>query len=78
MRNKTQLGFKILKGLYQTMSIRPSLRGPGYECEPAFPQKSEELTAASVIDFRNSEYEFDDREDLRWFEYLHQWSRGCK
>ena len=54
-----------MKGLYQTMSIRPSLRGPGYECEPAFPQKSEELTAASVIDFRNSEYEFDDREDLR-------------
>ena len=52
-------------GFYQSMSIRPSLKGPGYECEPAFPQKSQQLTAANVIEFRDSEYEIDDREDLR-------------
>ena len=47
------------------MSTTPSLKGPGYECEPAFPQKSQQLTAANVIEFRDSEYEIDDREDLR-------------
>ena len=43
------------------MSVRPSLKGPGYECEPAFPQNS----VANIVDIRNSEYEIDDREDIR-------------
>ena len=43
------------------MSVRPSLKGPGYECEPALPQSS----VASIIDFRNEEYEIDNREDIR-------------
>ena len=45
--------------------IRPSLSGPGYECEPAFPKKSEKFSVATIIELRNSEYETDEREDLR-------------
>ena len=54
------------------------MKGPGYECEPAFPQKSQQLTAANVIEFRDSEYEIDDREDLRWFYYVKLfWIKKC-
>ena len=54
---------KVFKlGFYQAISVRPSLKGPGYECEPAFPQNS----VANIVEVRNAEYEIDDREDIRY------------
>ena len=41
--------------LNQTSSTRPSLKGPGYECKPAFGQEWSSANVAAAVVFRNNE-----------------------